>query len=482
MRFLTRSFMGLFLTALSAAFLFAAVAFVVDALKDRSAGHDASLPQERVFKVNVTTITPQIATPVIQTYGEVTSGRTLELRATSGGTLVKISENFRNGGQVKKGDLLFQIDPATARANANLAQAELDEAHAELNEAKTALTLAKDESRAAHRQYALRQQALVRQESLRDRGVGTEAALETAALEASSAEQAVLAKRQSVANARARITRAEITLTRSQINHTEAVRRLNETSVMAKFDGVLSDVTADLGALVNANERLARLIDPEALEVVFRISSAEFNRLFQSGHPLNRIKVRVQFRNAPDQIVATLNRISAAVGDGQTGRELYATLNTKGAHVLRPGDFVSVTLEEPPLEHVAILPSTAVSAADEILLVDPGNRLQTVQVDILRQHADHVIIAVDGLEGRDVVLERAPQLGEGIRVERQSDETALTDKETVKISEEERRKMIAFVKTSTTLSAAMKQNIIVKLTKPEIPKETYDRVIARMGG
>ena len=261
MRFIIRGFFGLFLAGLTAALILAAATILSSAIKDSQPdGSHGSRAQERTFAVNVARVQPINATPVIETFGEVISGRTLELRAASGGALVQIAGSFREGGVVQKGALLFQTDPATASANAQLSQAALDEAEVELNEAIEALVLAKDELVAAKNQYGLRQQVLARQTSLRERGIGTETALETAALAASAAEQGILSKRQALANAKARINRAKISLSRSNINFNETARILAETSVIAKFDGVLSEVTADLGTLVNPGERLALLM------------------------------------------------------------------------------------------------------------------------------------------------------------------------------------------------------------------------------
>lgn len=487
MKFMTRGLFGLFLAALTVALILAAVTVFLSALNDRqSGGRSDGEVRERVFAVNVVEVKPTSAIPIITTFGEVISGRTLELRAASGGSLVQISDSFREGGAVKKGDLLFQTDPATATANAQLSKAELDEANAELNEANEALGLAQDELRAAKHQFDLRQQALVRQKSLRERGVGTEAALEIAALAASTAEQASLAKRQSLANAKARINRAKISLSRSQINNSETQRILSDTSVFAKFDGVLSEVTGDLGGLVNANERLASLIDPTALEVSFRISNTEFNRIAGRGLKPSQAKVSVRFGGIGKEILATIDRVSAAVGEGQTGRELFASLEPTKIATVRPGDFVSVALEEPVLENVAILPSTAASATGEILILGEGNRLEALKVDILRKQADKIIVSVGELAGREIVLERAPQLGAGIKVEPRRNDASLSQRsnpdETVQVSDGERQKLIAFVEANQTFSAKVKKRILNKLNRPEIPKETYDRITSRMGG
>jgi hypothetical protein len=418
MRFITRGLFGLFLAGITTALILAAITVITSAVKDsRSNEGHGRVAKERIFTVNVATVQPTRAIPVIETFGEVISGRTLELRTASNGALVKMSDNFREGGVVAQGELLFQTDPATASANAQLSQAALDEAEAELNEAIEALGLSEDELAAARLQFGLRQQVLTRQTSLRDRGIGTETALETAALAASTAQQAILAKRLTLAKAKARINRAEIALLRSNINFNEAARILAETSVWAKFDGILSEVTGDLGALVNKGERLALLIDPNALEVAFRISNIEFNHMIRDEANLSRANVYVSFDGSSDAVMATVDRISAAVGEGQTGRELFASLALDRIAAIRPGDFVTVRLEEPTLDNVAVLPATAASATGEVLVLGDDNRLEAHRVDVLRKQNDAIIVTIGNLSGREIVLERAPQLGAGIKVE-----------------------------------------------------------------
>ena len=76
-----------------------------------------------------------------------------------------------------------------------ISENELAEAEADLLDGRRSLSITNEEIKAAERQLELRIKAEERQERLRERGVGTETAMETAALATSSAEQAVLAKR-----------------------------------------------------------------------------------------------------------------------------------------------------------------------------------------------------------------------------------------------------------------------------------------------
>lgn len=485
MRFMARGLFGLCLLTLTVALLALAGNTLMNSAKERAEGTKGPrVAKERVFSVEVQPLELVDHAPVITTFGEVVSGTTLELRATAAGALVQLSPVFREGGQVRRGELLFQTDPSNARSKMLLAETELAEAKSDLADAQSDFSLAEEEVLAARAQRKLREQALARQRSLRERGLGTDVALELAALSASSAEQAVLARRLSRNQAQSRIARAGNAIARRQISYNEAKRIFDETSVYAEFDGVLSGVTAVLGGLVNANEKLGSLIDPEALEVAFRVSNAEFGALARVGAGLQNAEIEVQFTGLEQALSGKVDRVSAAVGAGQTGRELFATLGGRAANVLRPGDFVTVKVREPVLRGVAVIPARAATSGGAVLLVDENNKLEEAQVVILRKQGELLVVRADGLAGRDLVVARAPQLGAGIRVEPRLSgafQGAPDQPETIEVSDELRQTMIAYVEANKQMSKRAKKALLQRLSRPKMPKAMVDRLTRRMG-
>ena len=90
---------------------------------------------------------------------------------------------------------------------------------------------------------------------------------------------------------------------------------------------------------------------------------------------------------------AVLSRDSGSVADGQTGRVLFAKLDN--AIGLKPGDFVSVKVEEPALR-LSLNSRTALNAQNEVLAVGEGDRLETINVTLMRRQGimfwcDHAI-------------------------------------------------------------------------------------------
>ncbi|MEM9475951.1 MAG: HlyD family efflux transporter periplasmic adaptor subunit [Pseudomonadota bacterium] len=485
MRFLRRSLIGIFLLSATAGLIALAGNIVYDALQTRWAAESRDRPaRERVFTVNVMPITPATLEPTLSAFGEIRSRRTLELRAASGGEVVWVAEAFEEGGEVAAGDLLVQIDPRTAEANRDTAAADLNEAEADLRDAERVLVLSVDEEAAAAQQFRLRERALTRQRDLLERGVGTEAAVETAELAASSAQQALLSRRQAVAQAEARIDQARTTVERREIALSEAQRRVTDTEVSAAFPGVLSDVSVVEGRIVSNNERLAELVDPTALEVSFRVSTRQYARLLDETGRLPAIDVTVSLDILGIDLEATgqITRESAVVSDGQTGRLLFARI--EGGAGFRPGDFVAVRLIEPPLENVALLPAGAVDAAETVLVLGEGDRLEVASVDLLRRQGNAVIVRARGLAGREVVTERTPLLGEGIRVRplRPDAPEAAEEPDLVELDDERRARLVAFVQSNNRMPADAKQRILAQLSQSRVPARMVARIESRMGG
>ena len=297
-----------------------------------------------------------------------------------------------------------------------------------------------------------------------------------------AARQQVVNRRQAVAQAEARIDQSGTRLRRAQIALEEAERALGETQIRAEFDGTLADVAVVQGGIVGQNERLARLIDDDALEVAFRASTGQYARLLDDAGQLRGLDVRVTLEVFGTELQAKgrINRDSAAVGEGQTGRLIFAEL--LDARGLKPGDFVTVRVAEPALERVARLPSSALDAQNEVLLVGVGDRLEEVAVTLARRQGDDVLIRAPGLEGREVVAERTPLLGAGIKVKplRGAEAQEVEVPEMVKLTPDRRARLVAAIEANTRIPEGARTRILGQLQQEEVPAAMVERIESRM--
>ena len=486
MRFFRKGLIGLMLFALSVGLLAYAGQIVGSAIEERaSKGQRPSQKRERVFIVNVVQAEPQSIAPVLKAFGEVQSRRTLDLRMASGGQVVELSKNFVNGGQIKAGELLVQLSTSDAQSALLRAEADVTDALDEVDEAQRALSLMQDELSAAEEQQALRAKALARQVDLQSRDVGTAAAVEMAELAASSAMQALLAKRSNFDQVKSRGSKVATRLARAKLARDDTRRKLEDTALYAEFDGVLSDVTMVKGGLVTANERLGRLIDPSALEVSFRISTDQYARFLNDEGGLIKSPVSVSMEGLGENLTADadLIRDSGAVGDGQSGRMLFATL--KNARGFMPGDFVLLSVTEPLQNYVVKLPASAINANSEVLLVTSEDRLEPLTVKLVRRQGNEILVRSRDLANREVVAEQTPVLGAGIKVKpvrSGAEGVEIKENEMVELTDERRAKLMAFIEGNGYIPPDAKKRILGQLKKDKVPANVVERIESRMGG
>jgi len=485
MRFLTRSLIGLFLLSLTVGLLAFAGLMITSAMQsgDDDTRHGAG-SRERVFSVNVITVYAQNLRPELTVFGEVRARRSLDLRAAISGRVIEIADNFVDGGAVQAGQLLMRIDPAEARSALDRAVNNLAEAQANLRDAERSLILAGEDLVASEAQRDLRQTALARQQDLRTRGVGTEASVEAAELAASQSDQAVVARRQSLAQAEAGVDQAITGLARQNLAVSDAERHLQDTKIYAEFDGTLGEVSIVKGGLVSTNERIAILTDPSQLEVSFRVSTAQYTRLLNETGQLREAPVNVALDVLGIDLINTgvVTRESGTVGTGQTGRLLFARLETSAG--FRPGDFVTVSVEEHLLQNVVRLPSSAWDTAGNVLAIDAEDRLEILPTDLLRRQGNDVILSAAGLEGREIVAERSPLFGAGIRVKpvRSGDADVAETEDLIELTDDRRAALIAFVEANKRMPDEARTRILNQLSEPRVPLRVVERIESRMGG
>ncbi|MFQ6551258.1 efflux RND transporter periplasmic adaptor subunit [Aestuariibius insulae] len=483
MRFLRRSLIGVFLLALTVALFAVAGRTVISAVQEQMADdRPGRQAEERVFAVNVAEITPQMITPILTAFGEVQSRRTIDLRLPVGGTIIETGPEALDGGTVNQGDLILRLDGAEAEAALSRVRADVQDAEAGLRDAEIRLVLAEDELAAAQDQARLQEQALNRQRDLAERGVGTTAAIEAAEISASSADQAVLSRRQALAQSQATLDQARTRLDRERINLSEAERTLTDTTLTAAFDGTLADIQVVPGLRLTANEQIGSLIDPTRLEVAFRVSTAQYARLLDDSGALIGLPVEASLDVGAVDLTASgeITRESAAVGDGQTGRLLFARLDeTRG---FRPGDFVTVRIAEPPLENVAQIPASALGSDGSLLLIDADDRLELAAVTLMRRQGDDVLIRAPDLAGREAVAERSPLLGAGIKVRPLRDDAAPEQAATVILTPERRARLVAFIEANPRMPAEAKARALSQLEADEVPVRMVERIESRMDG
>ena len=287
----------------------------------------------------------QKAVPVdIRVTGNVEEFTAIRVKAQVGGQLIKV--NFQEGQDVKKGDLLFQIDPrpydeAIRQVEANLARdtALLRQAQANLQRDLASEKYARDQAARYQRLFSegimSKQQADQYASDAESKGEGVKA--DQAAIE--SAQAAIGADTANLANAKLQRAYCEI---RSPI------------------DGRTGNVAIEEGNLVRTSDaELVVINQVHPIYVTFSVPEtrlADVKKYMAAG----KLAVIASQSDAPEKTeTGTLTFVDNAV-DSTTGMvKLKGTFpNTNGR--LWPGQFVNVVLRLTTMPNALVAPLKAV--------------------------------------------------------------------------------------------------------------------------
>ena len=490
MNFLLRSFLGLIILSITLGFLFFGSLVLIEALKKRSEKSDnRRFQKERVFAVNVETLNKQIASPKILSYGEIYSKRMLEIRPLVSGRLDYVSEKFVEGGYVKSGDILFRLNQKDYLNELEIAEIDLEDTKAQLSEAISKLDYANLEFEVSESQLNLRKNALDRQTQLAESGLITSSQLENTQLAYSSSKQQFLNKQNLVKSSKNAIDKLKIQLKRRSISIDKAKRNLDETEIKAPFDGIIASVNILPGSVINKNEKLGTLLDPNSLEVMFNLSANEFARVIDKDGKLLNLDITAYLKLSNNDIPFSgkIERINPEIMNIGSGRKLFASINLGENKTLRPGDFVVLEIKEPSLKNITVLPSSAVTIDGKIFILEEDNRLKEIEVTILRRQGNEVIVSGAPTD-KEYVMQRSPQLGNGLKIKplRKKDREISNsvnlskNNELVTISPEKQKKLINILDKLDRMPKSVKDRLYEEINSGKIKAKTLKRLEKNM--
>ena len=414
----------------------------------------------------------------------------LEIRPLVSGRLDYVSEKFVEGGYVKSGDILFRLNQKDYLNELEIAEIDLEDTKAQLSEAISKLDYANLEFEVSESQLNLRKNALDRQTQLAESGLITSSQLENTQLAYSSSKQQFLNKQNLVKSSKNAIDKLKIQLKRRSISIDKAKRNLDETEIKAPFDGIIASVNILPGSVINKNEKLGTLLDPNSLEVMFNLSANEFARVIDKDGKLLNLDITAYLKLSNNDIPFSgkIERINPEIMNIGSGRKLFASINLGENKTLRPGDFVVLEIKEPSLKNITVLPSSAVTIDGKIFILEEDNRLKEIEVIILRRQGNEVIVSGAPTD-KEYVMQRSPQLGNGLKIKplRKKDREISNsvnlskNNELVTISPEKQKKLINILDKLDRMPKSVKDRLYEEINSGKIKAKTLKRLEKNMG-
>jgi len=320
-----------------------------------------------------------------------------QIQPQANGYLVK--QNYKEGAQVAKGQVLFEIDPRPFQAALDQAKGQLAQAQGQVLQAQAQLGLAEIN---VNRDTPLAKARAIAQSQL-DNDVQQKAQTEA-----------------SVQSAKASVAAAEAAVENAQLN-------LGFTHVRSLITGVAGQATTQVGNLVNTQSVLTSVSQLNPIKVYFSISDAEYLALIQrarsAGGDLLKnataIPLTLTLANGeaypPKGHIAFIDRQMNA----QTGAIRIAAEFPNPNNILRPGQFGRVRGETQVHHDGLLIPQVAVQelqGLQQIYVAGTDNKAHLTTVQLGPQVGANWLVEGGIAPGARVIVDNLQKLRDGAPV------------------------------------------------------------------
>ncbi len=398
---------------------------------------------EKVWAVQAVDVKISDYQPIMKLYGEAVSGRKVEIRSLVAGEIIKTGENLRNGSIVNKGDILLQIDPFKYRGALTDAESRLAEANARLEEITATIKQETSTLEYLQEQLTLAETDLQRAIQLSKKGTVSKKLEDDRRVVVSQRKQSTEQRKNALEVQKSKKTQQEAIIKRLEWGVKEAKRNLKDTTLLSPFAAYVSQVNAEVGRYVSANDRIATLLDKNRIDARFTLSDSQYGRIISSSEPLIGRKVTVNWKvsEPPLSYQAIIERVNSEISSDSGGIEVFANISNplKGSAV-RAGTFLEILVPDKTYNQVATLPETSLFEGKYVYAII-NDRLTKREVKVIGASENNIIVKGNIKAGEKILTTRISTVGEGIKVRIQnvssitsepSEKTASNDNNKVK--------------------------------------------------
>lgn len=397
----------------------------------------------------------------IESIGNVEAYSTVAVKSQVNGILTKV--HFKEGDFVKKGEILFSIDPKPFDASLSEVRANLKMNQAQIQQAKSNIdkdsALIKEATASLERSHAQVQQAKAnlekdtieeknaeaeakRQEYLLTKGFTTQQQYDKAQTIANGYKAILKADVCAIQNAQAQVKAAEASLLSAKANlgstraSLELAKAREEASasvvlsssiqrgycnIVSPIDGRTGDLAFKEGNLIKAqdSESLVTINQIKPVYVNFSVPERFFNELknAMSCRPLIVEATNPVRENEP--VKGFVSFINNKV-DTSTGMIQLKGTFKNSQMLLWPGQFVNVSVIIRVMKHALVVPATSVQSGqkgDYVFVIKPDRTAVQRLVKVDYVYKNEKVLSQGVSNGETVVTEGQMKLITGTKVE-----------------------------------------------------------------
>jgi RND family efflux transporter MFP subunit len=334
---------------------------------------ELSVQTEKILSVSVVDVFPQKFTPTYQAYGKTESPQLLSLTAQIEGEITYLNKAFIEGGELKEGDVIYQIDNSDY-------QNKLNQRKSELKIAQANLQLELGEQKIAEREYQqirneLNKDNLILQKSLMLRIPQLEKA------------------------------NANVTIAQSNVNL--AVKNLQRCKVISNGNYTVLSKAVYQGSFVNKGDNLGELAKLSTLRISLAVPS-KIATLLSINQPVNISG------NRKKKHQALVSHIAPNLHAKSQLQQIYLSIKNQDKHLII-GEFITAELSLPQHFNTLKIPLSTIDN-NTLWVVNKENKLMSIPANILWKNKDYAVVKNNLPEGERIISNKVTGARNGMGV------------------------------------------------------------------
>jgi|TARA_B110000914_G_scaffold156856_1_gene137882 RND family efflux transporter MFP subunit len=334
------------------------------------------IQEEAPMDVNVQILTPIDYQIKIKSTGTTTPITQTVLTSEVGGEVIYRSKKFSEGSSVISGEILAKIDDTDLQLQYKNALLQL--ASAEV-------------------QFAVQQaEAEIAQEAWEQVGKGT--------------AKDLTAKKPQLKQAK-----AALEVAKAQVQSAE--KKLNKTEITAPYTGRIQNINIDLGSTIIPGQSVGSMYTSNEIEVTLSVkdSDLQFLDIPMDGRKLNPdqksiVIIKSVYRGEMQEWAGNLERVDGVIDPMTRMIKLIANFKNNFIEETKPilpiGLFVEAEINGKQLEDIFMIPNTALTPNDELLVLNQDDTLEIRKVKVITKMKNYILVKEGMKAGERVVVSK----------------------------------------------------------------------------
>jgi RND family efflux transporter MFP subunit len=297
-----------------------------------------------------------------------------------------LTQNYTEGSFVRKGQLLFEIDPRPLKAAEDQAIGQLAQAKAQLAQAKAGLIQAQAQLSSAEANQRKSQLDEDRYIPLAQQQAITQQDLDNAKQTNQSLKAQVAAATAQVETNKAQIEAAQAGITAAAAAVETAKVNLGFTRLISPIDGIAGVATTQVGNLVSPSSNAVTIVSTlDPIKANFTVSEQEYLSLTRNEAQLHRLPLHMILSDGTPYAQEGRFSFADRQVNSSTGAIQLTGLFPNPSNTLRPGQYAKVRAATSVHAGALLVPQRSVTETQGnymVAVVEPNNIIRFAPVKV----------------------------------------------------------------------------------------------------